>query len=107
VNLSAVLWICGRGRLGVADEVGEQLAMSVRHVVLGDYRAFRDLLHSLRELDAERLVVAGELPVPAVAAVGGRAVFLGEDRDAGILRIPCLPADASAADVIAAIGTSR
>ena len=106
MDLTGVLWICGRGRLGVADEVAERLGLAVRHVVLSDYRAFRDLLHELRRLDAQRLVVAGELPVPAVAAVGGNAVFVGDDRDARILRIPCLSADASADEVIAAVDRS-
>lgn len=105
MDLSHVLWICGR-RPAVADEVAERLGLPVRFVAADGYRAFRDLLHTLQALECDGLVVAGELPVPAVAAAGGRAVFLGDDRDARILRIPCLPADASADEVIAAAGTS-
>ena len=106
MDLSHVLWICG-GRPAVADEVAERLGVEARFVEVGGYRAFRDLLHAVQALECDGLVVAGDLPVPAVAAVGGRAVCLGDDRDAHILRIPCLPADASADDVIAAADTSQ
>ena len=105
MDLSGVLWICGR-RPAVAEEVAERLGVPVRFVAVSGYLAFRDLLHELQALEDGRLVVAGDLPVPAIAASDGRAVFLGDDRDARVLRIPCLPADASADDVIAAIDTS-
>ena len=105
MDLSGVLWICGRSP-GVAAEVAERLGVPVRFATGDGYRAFRDLLHTLQALDCERLVVAGDLPVPAVAAAGGRAVFLGDDRDARVLRIPCVAADASANDVIAAADMS-
>ena len=108
MDLSGVLWI-GGARREVADEVGSRFGIDVRWVDDDAYQTFRALLAELEQLDARRLVVAGRLPAPAVAAVlrrEGQAVFLGEDHDARILRLPRLPADATADDVIAAIDMS-
>jgi len=108
MDLSGVLWI-GGARREVADEVGRRIGIAVRWVDDDAYTTFRALLAELEELDARRLIVSGRLPAPAVAAVlrrEGQAVFVGDDHDARTLRLPRLAADASAADVIAAIDTS-
>ena len=108
MDLSGVLWIGGVGR-ELADALGERFAIGVRYVDDAGFQAFRALLAELESLDADRLLVAGALPPPAVAAVlrrPGQAVFVGDDRDVGVLRLASLPAGASSDDVAAALGLS-
>ena len=111
VDLADVRWI-GTTRIGVAEALGARLGIAVKRVADESYQSFRRLLAELQELDAERVIVAGPLAPPAVAAVlrdAGHAVFLADEataRDARVLRLRTLPPDASAEAVAAELGLS-
>jgi hypothetical protein len=93
VDLSRVLWIGGPDdgpRAAVAAAVAERLGVPVR-AGGGDFRA---LLAELRALDADRVLVEGDIEAKSVAAVlyrSEQALFIGDgDLDVPILRLDAL-----------------
>jgi hypothetical protein len=108
MDLSGVLWIGGVER-EAADQLGARFGIGVRHVAGDGFQAFRALLEELQGLPDERLIVAGDLPPTAVAAVlrtPGQAVFLTDDRDVRVLRLQSLPPAATVDELAAALGLS-